>query len=373
MVFKFKAPTSSSDLTFGSSTTPSGRVFTFGQTPHPSNNNNDDSGLSNMMSTLNVNDDNQNTTADTSNNDNDNNNNIISSGDVCANCGKGEEAGINLKSCAACKFVKYCSRDCQIAHRPQHKKACKKRAAELRDIELFKQPPQLDDCPICFIRLPTYVIGRTYMSCCGKVICTGCIYASQSRATSKGKKDVCPFCRTRPSKSDEECDIKMKKRMEADDPIAIYEIGKYYSNGTNGFAQDYTKALELWHKAGELGHVEAYHTIGYAYKHGNGVEMDKEKALYYTELAAMGGDADARFSLADSEGSVGNFGRAMKHMIIAIEGGHSTALEMIQRMYKNGLATKTDFEKALRARQAYLDEIKSEQRDEALGLRCYDR
>ena len=29
--------------------------------------------------------------------------------------------------------------------------------------------------------------------------------------------------------------------------------------------------------------------------------MDKEKALYYTELAAMGGDADARrHSLADS-------------------------------------------------------------------------
>jgi len=50
---------------------------------------------------------------------------------ICANCGKGEEESDNLKTCTACKLVKYCNRDCQIAHRSQHKKACKKRAAEL--------------------------------------------------------------------------------------------------------------------------------------------------------------------------------------------------------------------------------------------------
>ena len=49
---------------------------------------------------------------------------------TCANCGKGEDSSIKLKACAACKLVKYCNRECQIAHRPQHKKACKKRAAE---------------------------------------------------------------------------------------------------------------------------------------------------------------------------------------------------------------------------------------------------
>ena len=47
---------------------------------------------------------------------------------VCANCGKGEgeESAGDLKSCTACKLVNYCNRDCQIAHRSQHKKACKK-------------------------------------------------------------------------------------------------------------------------------------------------------------------------------------------------------------------------------------------------------
>ena len=83
-------------------------------------------------------------------NNNDNNSNI------CANCGKGEEGSASLKACTACKMVKYCNRECQIAHRPQHKKQCKKRAAELHDEKLFKQPPlQYGDCPICFLRLPT--------------------------------------------------------------------------------------------------------------------------------------------------------------------------------------------------------------------------
>ena len=53
---------------------------------------------------------------------------------LCANCGKGEESAGDLKSCTACKLVKYCNRDCQIAHRPQHKKECKKRAAEVYSI-----------------------------------------------------------------------------------------------------------------------------------------------------------------------------------------------------------------------------------------------
>ena len=78
----------------------------------------------------------------------------------CANCGKGE--GCDLKLCNACKMIKYCSRDCQIAHWPQHKKACKKRAAELHDIVLFKHPPPEEDCPICMLRLPSLETGLTY-------------------------------------------------------------------------------------------------------------------------------------------------------------------------------------------------------------------
>jgi hypothetical protein len=34
---------------------------------------------------------------------------------MCANCGKAEQLEVKLKTCLACKLVKYCGRDCQIA------------------------------------------------------------------------------------------------------------------------------------------------------------------------------------------------------------------------------------------------------------------
>ena len=49
-----------------------------------------------------------------------------------------------------------------------------------------------------------------------------------------------------------------KKRVEANDPIAINNLGICY---TNGYPQDYSKALELWHRAAELGFTLAYNNI----------------------------------------------------------------------------------------------------------------
>jgi hypothetical protein len=81
----------------------------------------------------------------------------------CANCGKAEELDAKLKTCNACKLVKYCGSECQIAHRPEHKRGCMERAAEfqLHDEELFKQPPKGDDCPICFLLLPAMGSGES--------------------------------------------------------------------------------------------------------------------------------------------------------------------------------------------------------------------
>ena len=73
----------------------------------------------------------------------------------CASCGVAGGDDIKLKKCD-CKLVKYCSVKCQRDHRPKHKKECKKRAAELRDEILFKQPESssyLGDCPICYLPL----------------------------------------------------------------------------------------------------------------------------------------------------------------------------------------------------------------------------
>lgn len=58
---------------------------------------------------------------------------------------------------------------------PHHKDACKKRAAEIRDEILSKQPESshLGDCPICLLTLYLDYDDSTMMSCCSKVICEG--------------------------------------------------------------------------------------------------------------------------------------------------------------------------------------------------------
>ena len=172
------------------------------------------------------------------------------SSNTCANCGKGEEDSRNLKTCTACKLVKYCNRECQIAHRPQHKKECKKREAELYDEALFKQPPQLkEDCPICFLRLPHFGKAKVYMACCGKYVCDGCMHAVQMRGDQ-----LCPYCRAAApnAETDHLVAERYLKRMELNDAVGICNLAGLYRDGTHGLPQNMAKAFELYHRAGEL-------------------------------------------------------------------------------------------------------------------------
>ena len=290
----------------------------------------------------------------------------MSTTSTCANCGKGEESGGDLKACTACKLVKYCNRDCQVAHRPQHKKACRKRAAELHDEKLFKEPPsQYGDCPICFLLLPFMGSGRMNMLCCGKMICSGCehapVYDNHGKMIFEKK---CPFCRTPMTRSNEEVNKRLKKRMEVGDVYAFDMMGCNYSYGHHGLPQDSAKAMELWHKAGKFG----YASIGLAYYNGEGVERDEKMGKHYFELAAMEGDVIARKNLGVSEYNAGNYDTALKHFMIAVRSGHTNSVKCIQEMYMNGHATKDQYANALGSHQAYLIEIKSDQRDKAAAF-----
>ena len=148
----------------------------------------------------------------------------------------------------------------------------------------------------------------------------------------------------------------------------MYNLGCVYRDGLYGYPQDHTEALELWHRAAELNHTPIYLNIGYAHNYGEGVEVDKEKATHYYELAAMGGCERARHNLGNNEGRGGNVDRALKHYMIAIRSGYSQSLEKIKEIYLEGCATKDDYMKALQSYQEYLGEIKSKQRDEAAAF-----
>jgi hypothetical protein len=103
-------------------------------------------------------------------------------------------------------LVKYCNAACQRNHWAKHKKVCKISAAELQDEALFKDPPAMEDCDICFLPMPIKMMScislppatilsvpiydlrianeelankvmEVYYPCCGKGICFGCTHS----------------------------------------------------------------------------------------------------------------------------------------------------------------------------------------------------
>ena len=161
--------------------------------------------------------------------------------DICACCGT---EGSDMNICNKCKAAKYCNAACKKRHRSKHKKKCERRVAELYDERLFnKQPPPPEDCPICFLPLPSLDTGSKYKTCCGKSICSGCIHAVRLRDNGVG---LCPFCRTPAPDSEKELVKRTKKRVEAGDATAMFNLGCFYDEGMYGLPRDYAKAMELW-------------------------------------------------------------------------------------------------------------------------------
>ena len=286
----------------------------------------------------------------------------------CASCGTAGGNGIKLKDCSACHLVKYCDIECQKEHRPRHKKECKKRAAELRDEILFKQPKSthLGDCPICCLPLPidTTESKSILMGCCSKIICDGCNIANQKREMEGRLQHTCPFCRKPAPETDEDKIEQLMKRIKANDPFAIrFMAMERYRGG------DYKSAFEYSARAAALGDVEAHYQLSIFYRYGKGVEKDENRALHHTEQAAIGGHPNARHNLGSFEGTKDRVDRAVKHYIIATKLGLGNSLHALKTIYKAGHVRKEDFAAALRGHKAAVDATKSPQREEAGKLR----
>eukprot|EP00979_Chaetoceros_neogracilis_P002286 scaffold395_cov265-Chaetoceros_neogracile.AAC.30 len=216
------------------------------------------------------------------------------------------------------------------------------RVAELFDEEkLFKQPPPNEDCPICYVRLPSKGNQCSYMSCCGKITCTAC-YCAHELAAADTETFKCAFCRTEAPTSDEEQIERLKKRVEADDAEAMIHLGKCYQLGKNGLRQDNAKALELYHKSAKLGSPFAQYILSVCYQ-----EKDTRKATYHGQLGAMAGNIHARYNLGLDEYNAGNMDRAYKHWMISTNDGCDLSMKEVQEGYKSGFVAQDDYAKTM--------------------------
>ncbi|EJK48653.1 hypothetical protein THAOC_32530 [Thalassiosira oceanica] len=275
---------------------------------------------------------------------------VMDDGDeVCANCGKQGSDSVALKNCTACLLVKYCGVDCQRAHRKQHKKTCKQRVAELKDEQLYSQGlerPEGDFCPICTLPIPLPMGKHSVLNvCCMERICHGCNIAAQNR----GMHD-CPFCRSTYPGNDADEPAMIQARVEKKDPAAIHYLGELYYYGGLGLQKDIRRAVELWTEAAELGSIEALFDLGNAYRKGYGVKRDMAKAVEFWTKAAMQGHAESSEALPD----------------LRENRGDKESLETIKNLFMGGIATKEQFAEALKGYQDAVEEMKSQQRDEAM-------
>ena len=264
-----------------------------------------------------------------------------------------------MNTCNKCKSVKYCNAACKKKHRTKHKKKCDRRVAELYDEKLFKEVEIVDECPICLLTLPLEADKSQLQTCCGKIICHGCIYAM---FMSEGK-DLCAFCRTPQTYSKKEEVERTKALMEKGSSAAFYYLARCYADGSCGLLKDESKANELCLKAVELGSAKGYHSLGHSYDFGRGVDVDKKKAKYYYELAAMGGHVIARHNVGCEEGATGNEHRAMKHFMISARAGYKESLEAVKEGFMDGQVTKDEYASTLRAYHERQKEMKSKERD----------
>ena len=280
----------------------------------------------------------------------------------CASCGTAGDDDIKLKRCTACRLVRYCSVKCQKEHRSKHKKACKKRAAELHDEILFKQPESSHwgDCPICCLPIPIDPQKSTSYSCCSKYICIGCDYANKNREIGGRLQQKCPFCRIVMPDTDEEWVERSMKRIEMNHPVAICDMGtrRYYEG-------DFKAAFEFWTRAADLGNVEAHFQLSILYQNGYGVKIDAKKEQHHLTEAAIGGHPNARHNLGCEEETNRQYVRAVKHWIIAAKLGFDMSLQRLKELHEVGFVSKKDFAGALRGHKAAIDATKSLQREEA--------
>jgi len=239
------------------------------------------------------------------------------------------------------------------------------------DEELFGSGHEsyLGECSICMLRIPLNYTQHSFTTCCLIRICIGCDWLSQLANINAGREFACAFCRKpTPDRSPsgyEKVMTQVQERVDAGDADARFMLGQCHFNGHLGLPKNVPKGIELWKDAARLGSIEAHCNLACCYENGDGVKRDIDQFVYHCEVAAIGGDHDSRYSLGSVEHEDGRKDRALKHWTIAAQMGHENSLKRILELYRTGCAAKDDYAQALLRYQNAIEEMRSNERDNA--------
>jgi len=137
-----------------------------------------------------------------------------------------------------------------------------------------------------------------------------------------------------------ECHELIKHDVENGDPAALF-IASHISLDPNESGEHFDKRrLKMITQAADAGYAEACRTLGFAYSHGDEVDVCFKKSAIYYERAISGGNRHAKFTygfnlyygvLTLEE----NQERGLRLINEAASEGHSLAISELELIEKN--------------------------------------
>jgi len=268
-------------------------------------------------------------------------------------CGSCHIVTKDMKKCAECKEVSYCSKACQISHWNVHKVQCAHRKAELeaakeREDKLFAEVKVAhnDICPVCLevfrkpVREKSVQEKSVELTCCYQKFCLGCVDGMKNNGVSH-----CPLCRMDFKQLVELGHSKLLHDATSHrNPKAMVILSDMLLEGSQ-IGKNLAWARDLVQKAAELNHPEAHYKLGQIYGK-DGPLHDEMKSFHHFEEAAILGDLEARFELAFFESARLKTDRAVKHLMIASKAGHLKSLLGLKTYLDKGELTNEQYEES---------------------------
>ena len=256
--------------------------------------------------------------------------------------------------------------------------------------------PQVE-CVLCCHPLPLKLAESLYKSCCGKMICMGCILAQQRvlvigtdvKLPLKGSKEeeqefmgighsertsVCPFCNAKDVFDDDTESLKrLYTRIDKyNDPKAMKMLGLYYMKGERGLPKNLKRGEELLKRSYDLGNPEAAFKLSFLHStrlvdnaHEPSPFRDEARMLKYLEEGARRGNAACMIDLGARAAQSGDHEEAVRQYMIAACSGRDEAMQNLMTYYRPPLSaiSNDDFATTLRAHKVANDTRKSVPRD----------
>ena len=171
-------------------------------------------------------------------------------------------------------------------------------------------------CPIC---MEDWDVNETpaLATCCCRKLCNSCA------AKALGK--LCPLCRVPCATNNAEWLARLRRHVENEVPEAIHTLGLQYMHGRCGLGKNTRKAAKIFKRAVELGNADAMTALGRSYSLGDGVKLDKKKAMRLFRVAADRGGAWAQKNLARELEIDGEYVEALHYLRLSAAQGLTQA------------------------------------------------